>query len=243
MDNTPNGLAALLGQTLGAQWRHLHPDIRARFTLAPGATRQRFTGSMSTIERSCIGWLIARLIAFMHVLPSVRARDVPFEFNLTATSDAGWIKERLYHFREGRFEFRSVMRVEAAGELIENFPYGLCMKIKLVAEGDTLFFLDDGYFVRIGKFRLPIPRWASVGRFTLTHTNIDRENFTVAIRLDHPLFGRLFYQCGRFVESRLRANPNERPALTALTSNAPAPASPFVAWQALLRHIGLGTGR
>ena len=70
---------------------------------------------MSTIERSFIGWLIARLIAFVRVLPSVRARDVPFEFNLTATPDGGWIKERLYHFRAGLFEFRSVMRIEATG--------------------------------------------------------------------------------------------------------------------------------
>ena len=207
---------------------------------------------MSTIERSFIGWLIARLIAFVRVLPSVRARDVPFEFNLTATPDGGWIKERLYHFRAGLFEFRSVMRIEATGELIENFPYGLCMKIKLAAEGDALLFLDDGYFLRIGAFRLAIPRWASAGQFTLTHTNIDRENFTVAIRLDHPLFGRLFYQCGRFVESRLCANPNLHPAPAASTGNArpgglpdnpPTPASAFLTRQALLRHIGLGTER
>jgi hypothetical protein len=193
-----NGLAILLSASLGTRWPHLHPDIRARFTLAPGTTRQRFTGTMNQIERSPLGWLIARLIAFVHVLPSVRARDVPFEFNLTATTNAGWIKERLYHFSSGRFEFRSVMRIEPSGELIENFPFGLCMKIKLVAEGDSLYFLDDAYFLRIGNWRLPIPRWLSVGRFTLTHKNIDHDNFTVSISLDHALFGRLFYQCGHF---------------------------------------------
>ena len=113
MDNTPNGLAALLGQTLGAQWRHLHPDIRARFTLAPGATRQRFTGSMSTIERSCIGWLIARLIAFMHVLPSVRARDVPCEFNLIMRRrHAAWMLRTLQrHDHEAFLEWMREHRI------------------------------------------------------------------------------------------------------------------------------------
>ena len=122
MKDTLNGVAALLRTSLGPHWQHLHPDIRARFTLAPGATRQRFTGTMTHIERSPLGWLIARLITFVHVLPSVRARDVPFEFNLTATANGGWIKQRLYHFSDGPFEFRSVMRVEPTGELIENFP-------------------------------------------------------------------------------------------------------------------------
>lgn len=201
MNTTPNGFAALLRTALGKQWQHLHPDIRARFTPAPGATRQCFTGGMNTIERSFIGWLIARLIAFARVLPSVRARDVPFEFNLApapagaSTPAAGWFKERLYHFREGRFEFRSIMSIARNGELIEQFPYGLGMKIKPGVEGDDgdkLYFRDDGYFLRLGALRVPIARWLGVGRFTLMHQNID-----------HPLFGRLFYQAGRFRQARL----------------------------------------
>lgn len=227
MHNTPNGFAALLRTALGAQWQHLHPDIRARFTLAPGAARQRFTGSMSIIERSRIGWLIARAIAFVRILPSVRARDVPFEFNLApacaSAPAAGWLKERLYYFSDGRFEFRSLMRIARNGDLIEQFPFGLGMKIKLGAEGengDTLYFRDDGYFLRIGQryqWRAPLPRWLTVGRFTLAHKNIDRENFTVEITLDHPLFGRLFYQYGAFSES---------PAYAAAPAPAGAAAEP-----------------
>ena len=121
MECIPLGLAGLLRAALGPRWPHLHPDIRARFTLAPGASRQRFSGVMRVVERAPLGWLIARLIAFVRVLPAARARDVPFEF-----------------------------------------------------------------------------RWLSVGRFTLRHRNIDAERFMVSIRLQHPLLGRLFYQCGTF---------------------------------------------
>jgi hypothetical protein len=204
MNTQLNGLAALLRASLGSRWEHLHPDIRARFTMASGETRQTFTGTMNEINRSAIGWLIARLIAFMHVLPAVQARDVPFEFNLSPAQNTGWIKERLYHFDDGRFEFRSVMSLTHNGELIEQFPYCLGMKIQLAAEGNAgekLYFRDDGYFLRLGKLRLPIPRWLGVGRFTLLHQNIDRDNFTVAISIDHPLFGQLFHQHGVFKAS------------------------------------------
>lgn len=204
MNRLPNGFAALLRTSLGTEWQHLHPDIRARFTLASGETRQSFSGMMSEIDRSALGWLIARLIAFVHVLPAARARDVPFEFNLTAAPGAGWIKERLYHFSARRFEFRSVMRLARNGELIEQFAYGLGMKIKLAAVADTLYFRDDGYFLRIGALRLPLPRAITVGRFTLAHRNIDREHFSVEISLDHPWFGRLFYQYGNFRQAHLR---------------------------------------
>jgi Domain of unknown function (DUF4166) len=200
-----NGLSVLLHAALGPAWQRLHPDIRDRFTLAPGATRQRYSGIMQRIECSALGCLIARLIAFMRVLPAVRASGVPFDFNLTATTGGGWIKERLYHFKHGRFEFRSVMRLEPTGELIENFPYGLCMKIRLATGGDTLYFLDDGYFLRRGTLRLPIPRWLSVGRFTLAHINLDHDNFRVDISLDHPWFGRLFHQSGEFRQAPVAA--------------------------------------
>ena len=223
MNTSPNGFAALLRTALGTEWRHLHPDICARFTLAPGATRQSFTGVMSEIDRSTVGWLIARVIAFVHVLPAARARDVPFEFNLSPASGAGWIKERLYHFSDGDFEFRSVMSLAHNGELIEQFPYGLGMRIKLAAQDDKLYFLDDGYFLRAGALRLPLPRWLSVGRFTLTHRNIDRDNFTVEINLEHPLLGRLFHQHGRFRQTPPAGNA--RPAAINVPDTAYAASS------------------
>ncbi len=237
MDTPLNGLAGALRAALGDDWLRLHPDIRARFTLAPGLTRQAFTGTMRHIHRSPAGWLIAKLIAFVRILPSARTRDVPFEFNLSPAANAGWVKERLYHFAPdngGRFEFRSIMRIANQGgrvELVEQFPFGLGMKIKLGAEGengDTLYFRDDGYFLRIGKenargggWRLPLPRWLTVGRFTLAHKNIDRENFTVEISLDHPLLGRLFYQYGAFSESTVYAAASA-PAEAAVVSAPPA---------------------
>lgn len=224
-----HGLAAVLRASLGAHWNTLHPDIRARFTLTPEAARQSFTGTMSEVHRSRVGWLIAKLIAFVRILPSVRARNVPFEFHLTPAPNAGWVKERLYHFADGRFEFRSVMRVEDNGELVEQFPYGLGMNIKLGAEGadgDTLYFRDDGYFLRVSGFRLPLPHWLTVGRFTLAHHNIDSERFTVAISLDHPLFGRLFFQHGVFSESLACVTASAPMAAAALTGAVARAACP-----------------
>ena len=204
MNKPQNGLAVVLCAALGAQWETLHPDIRERFTMAPGDKRQSYTGTMAVVERSFMGWLIARLIAFMHVLPAVRARDVPFAFNLSPAPGAGWIKERLYRFTGGVFEFRSVMRLTRGGELVEQFPWGLGMRIRLGAEGnggDTLYFRDNGYFLNLGGWRLPLPRWCTVGRFTLAHRNTGHDSFIVEISLDHPLLGRLFYQRGAFANA------------------------------------------
>lgn len=207
MEYHGDGLAHVLRTALGAQWWRLHPDIRTRFVPAAGTTRQSFAGIMDVVDRSPFGWWIARLLAFARVLPATRTRNTPFEFNLSPAPGvaAGWIKQRVYHFDDGPFEFRSVMHHDAGGNLVEQFPCGLGMKIRLGIEGrdgDTLCFRDDGYFLRVAALRVPLPRWLGVGHFTLMHRNVDREHFTVDIRIDHPLCGRLFHQHGRFHQTR-----------------------------------------
>jgi len=89
---------------------------------------------------------IAKLITCLHILPSQRARHVPFMFNLRPAphpADGGCVKLHICRFRDGNFEFRSMMSIAPNGELIEQFSRGLGMKIKLSAaghQGDTLSF-------------------------------------------------------------------------------------------------------
>lgn len=93
----------------------------------------------------------------------------------------------------------------------EEFTGGLGMYLKLLVKNGSLLFRDQGYFFRFGKWRIPIPRWLSVGSFELLHRNINERRFQVIIRITHPLLGVLFYQRGEFFDIRslkkLRAIP------------------------------------
>lgn len=190
--------ADLLDSVLGADAPRLHPDIRARF-LVQDHGRSSFVGRMDQLDRSVFGWCIALVLRPLRVLPSRQAYAVPFAFHLDpAPGCAGWLKRRIYGFRDGPFEFSSVMSIDADGALVEQFPLGFGMRVRLEAAGDTLWFRDDGYFVRWGGVRIDFPRWLGIGRFELSHRNIDAERFDIEIRIHHFLFGPLFHQAGRF---------------------------------------------
>jgi len=197
--------ADLLDTVLGKDAQRLHPHIRARF-----AANRAFSGRMQQIDRSFPGWCAALLLRPLRVLPACRAYAVPFEFHLEpAPVEGGWIKRRLYGFRDGVFEFSSVMSIDADGSLVEQFPFGFGMHVRLEATADALWFRDDGYFLRLGRLRLDFPRWLGLGRFELEHRNLDAGRFDVEIRINHFLFGPLFHQSGRF-ESALAVD--ERPS-------------------------------
>jgi hypothetical protein len=191
--------ADLLSAALGEHASRLHPDIRARFAASGADRRSSFSGRMQQVDRSVPGWCAALLLRPLRVLPSCRAYGVPFEFHLApAAAGAGWIKRRLYRFRDGIFEFSSVMSIDRDGRLVEQFPLGFGMHVRLEAAGDVLWFRDDGYFFRCRGFRIDFPRWLGIGRFELEHRNIDSERFDVTIRIRHFLLGSLIYQTGRF---------------------------------------------
>jgi hypothetical protein len=189
--------ADLLDLALGADGVRVHPDIRARFAVQDKG-KSSFAGRMDQVDRSVLGRCIAFFLGPLRVLPSHRAYAVPFEFHLDTVPGCGWLKRRIYGFRDGPFEFSSMMSIDTDGALVEQFPFGFGMRVRLEAVGDTLWFRDDGYFLRWGGVRIDFPRWLGIGRFELAHRNIDADRFDVEIRIHHPLFGPLFHQAGRF---------------------------------------------
>jgi len=186
-----------LGET---QWHNLHPDIIQRFTLPARAKHLRYTGVVNWVYCSPIGKLIALILKPLELLPALCARDSQFEFVIN--HQVNQINKRRRYFLDSNtpFTFHSLFTQQPT--LHEEFKAGLGMNLKLSVTNGNLLFQDRGYFWRIGKWRIPVPRWCSIGKFELLHRNIDQRYFQVIIRISHPLFGVLFYQRGEFFKDR-----------------------------------------
>lgn len=194
---------AVLRRSLGEQsWRRLEPAIAARFAGYIRPRRPlRFTGSMQWVYCSPIGALLAGFIRRFSILPDRCARNAGFIFDI-GLRDGKIVKQRTYRLSADReFCFTSVF--SDLPRLHEEFGGGIGMYLRLIARRDSLWFRDQGYFLRVGKWRLPIPRWLTVGSFDLMHRNIDRRRFQIIIRVAHPLLGTLFYQRGEFERAEI----------------------------------------
>lgn len=195
---TTKSFGELLRQATGeAPWARLDATIPARFSIT--ATHNgilRFVGTVHWAYCSLLGAILGRLIEPLSVLPHQSRRNADFTFVIKHTRE-GILKERTYCWPDGtRFVFRS--RFGEFPFLHEEFRAGFGMYLKLSAVGGALLFSDNGYYLRLGKHRLRLPRWLDVGRFELLHRSIDARRFQVLIRVSHPLFGTLFYQRGEF---------------------------------------------
>ena len=187
-------------------WQEMDPHIAHRF--APRNRRSsvlRYSGRMQWVYCSPVGLFIARILKPFSILPDACARNSEFFFRISRSGDFV-LKRRVYRLPDGQqFVFES--RFSDTPRLHEEFGGGLGMYLRLAVKSGALLFRDNGYFLRLKDWRIPLPRWLTVGRFELLHRNIDARRFQIIIRLSHPLFGTLFYQRGLFQDQNTLPRP------------------------------------
>lgn len=199
--------AALFKSQLGACWQDVHPEIQARFDADPVPGQPIFyDGVMTRIDCTRLGALLAWVCGFFTTgaLCPWRGSDIPalIEVYKKPGSDAIY-KKRRYDFPNGRsYLFESEMCCAPDYTLLEFVGGGFGMTIKVMERDRALFFTDGGYFWGNQRWRLRLPALLSPGKVELTHANLDRDRFTISIRITHPLFGVLFVQEGLFARRK-----------------------------------------
>ena len=190
--------AALLRQVMGEQvWSELEPAIRRRFAAYVGEGHSLvFKGKMQWVYCSPLGYIISKVIKRFAILPDACVRDSEFTFDI-GMRNGEILKQRIYEMHT-RKAFNFTSQFSAEPRLHEEFYGGIGMYLGLLVKRGSLLFRDEGYFFRIGQWRLRLPRWLTVGHFDLLHRNLDEQRFQIIIRVIHPLFGTLFYQRGEF---------------------------------------------
>jgi hypothetical protein len=189
----------LLGE---AHWRALAPAVRARFGVKPRVGETvRYRGIMAEVRASRLGRLFARLCRLIgSPLAPHTGRDVPITVLVYRDGqNDGVVWRREYSFPgRGRTIAQSVKRVDGTDGLLECFARGVVMRMRVFARDGALHFLSTGYFIRLGRRRLPIPALVTPGRTHVVHADRGNGVFSFTLSVRHPLYGETFFQDGLF---------------------------------------------
>ena len=185
-----------------AAWAELPEAVRRRFSkcLAPEETLI-YRGRVVDTWLSRAG----RVLSFL-----ARAIGAPLPLTDGATGPAlvvvtedprlggqSWL--RIYS-RPGRFPqaISSTKRFRGATGLEEYVGCGIGMALRVTVEERVLIFRSAGYFLELGRWRLPIPRALHPGRMQIEHRDEGAGTFAFALQLTHPLLGVLVRQVAIF---------------------------------------------
>jgi hypothetical protein len=192
---------APIRQALGSDWPSLGDVIRRHYDLPPGTdTRLQVDGIMQ-VSVSPLGRLFVTAGRLFDALVPFRGENIPVTVrNWSQPDSSAMFWHRTFRYPEKQpIIFRSRMAYAGGEEIVEYVKYGLGIRMRLCAEGETLRYDSLGYQWDLGPLSLRIPDWLLLGKAVIREIPESAEAFRVEFTIDHPLWGRTFGYAGRFV--------------------------------------------
>jgi hypothetical protein len=187
------------------EWGRLPLAVWRRFSkrLAGGGTIV-YVGEVDDSFHSRIGWWLAQVARLIGgPLPTGSETGVPLV--VTVTEDAasgGQIWTRICARRRGFPQvIHSAKRFAGPTGLEEYVGFGISMSLRLSVEREALVFRSTGYFVGLGRLRLPLPEWLTPGVLTVTHADLGEGAFRFTLGVVHPRYGEIVRQSATFREA------------------------------------------
>jgi hypothetical protein len=136
-------------------------------------------------------------------LPTSVDTHVPSIVTVTEdTASDGQVWTRIYARREGFPQvIHSSKRFMGPTGLEEYLGFGVGMALRIVVDGEALLFRCAGYFLQIGRLKLPLPAFLTPGVLTVAHTDLGSGEFRFTLEITHPRFGALVRQSAVFREA------------------------------------------
>jgi hypothetical protein len=183
-------------------WRALRPAIRHRFSRRlEGTAVAIYAGEVVETGLSAAGWLLAQLCRLIGApLPLHREAGVPAVVVVSEDLASGGQRwTRVYHRRRGAPQvINSAKTFAGPTGLEELIGGGIGMALWVEAAEDRISFVSSGYFLKLGRRRLPIPGALCPGRTTVTHRDLGDGAFAFDLEVVHPWFGALIHQHALF---------------------------------------------
>jgi hypothetical protein len=190
---------------LGAEaWGGLPEAVRARFgkRLGPGQS-VNYAGQVHSCRMNCAGWLLAQACRLIGApLPLERAYAVAAIVTVTEDgASGGQVWTRVYARRSGFPQvIQSAKRFAGPTGLEEYLGCGFGIALRAMVIKDGIRFASDHYFLKLGRFRLRLPKCMAPGLLTIDHADCGNGCFTFTLALDHPWFGALLQQHSQFAD-------------------------------------------
>src|SRR5450631_22717 len=185
-------------------WGRLPLATWRRFSKRLGAGNTAlYVGEVVEVRFSRIGWWISQLARLIGG-PLPTGAETPVPSIVTVTEDAatgGQVWTRIYTRSRGFPQvIHSSKRFAGPTGLEEYVGYGVGMALRMLVDGRALQFRSAGYFVQVGRLRLPLPALVTPGALTVTHSDCGSGEFRFTLEIIHPRFGTLIRQSAVFRE-------------------------------------------
>jgi predicted DCC family thiol-disulfide oxidoreductase YuxK len=123
---------------------------------------------------------------------------VTVEFKSKKNSSMVYMNRTFYYPGKQPYSFNSKLLVTKKGDVIEVMRFGIGIRMYYSFADGKVELKYGGYVWKLFRLNLPIPLTLILGKVTAQETMITPEGFSMFIRIDHPILGKIFEYDGIF---------------------------------------------
>ena len=186
-----------------ADWAALPDAIRNRFTAAHDVGESAvYRGRTTRLCMNAAGRILAALARLVGApLPvDLNCRDCDAVVAVTdAANGEGQVWTRLYARKSGFPQAIHSMKKFAGPtgleeHVVDGPVFGVGMTLTLSVAAGALYFSSADYFLRIGRWRISLPKAFAPGRMVIGHHDLGLGKFLFTLTLTHAVFGLMIDQ-------------------------------------------------
>lgn len=192
-------------------WRQLPTPVRRRFSVKLGHAQSLvYVGEVAYTHMTCAGRIFGFLgRAIGSPLPLAPGGRTAAAVMVTEDEAIGGQLWTRAYSRPGAFPqvIHSAKRFAGPTGLEECVGCGVGMHLTLHVVQRALVFRSAGYFLRFGRWRVPLPQFLMPGCIEVAHREERDGRFSFTLTVRHALFGEMIRQVAFFSDP-----PPARPA-------------------------------
>ncbi|VAW33450.1 hypothetical protein MNBD_GAMMA01-1888 [hydrothermal vent metagenome] len=191
---------SLMQQALGEQWHKLPQALKNHYRV-----NEQGENSAEGKLNIYYPWFMQLPLTFMRLFGALvnrRGKNLDTKVSKTMKGDSEYW-HRIIEFPNGKqINFNSIFVTNGHNEFIEYINSVLGLKMTAFVEDNKLRYESNGYVLKLGKLKIPIPEWLALGHASIVEWEYDKndpQTFAMDFRIKHPLFGEVFCYEGKFI--------------------------------------------
>lgn len=184
----------------GASWDDLPRVMKRHYANRPYSHDTGMVEGVMDVESSTLGRLMAPFFKLTGTLVPYEGRDVPATVAFSSSpDDNGFQFNRTFYFPNQKpYEFRSVMVHVGGNEMAEVMRFGLYWRSAFLWTGQKVVLEHRGFGIRMFGTFIALPLALFMGKGYADETPIDDDNFSMSMKIVHPIWGMVFGYSGTF---------------------------------------------
>ena len=184
----------------GQDWITMPPILKRRYASYAFKEQQVTIAGTMNIEVSKFFSFMAPLLHLAGALVSYPGENVPTTVTCVSNKASPIIQmKRLFNYTNRKpCSFKSGFLITQKKEVIELMRFGLGVKMDYSFLKGSVHLKHNSYVWRVFNASIPLPFTYLLGKVSGEEKAISENEFSMFVKITHPLFGKVFEYNGRF---------------------------------------------